>query len=140
MLSQPIRRLMGRDKLVTAAPQASIYEVARLMLEHGIGAVAVVEDGSLTGIFTERDAVFRVIAQGCDVHAVSVSKVMTPHPVTVDPEVSLGRAMVLMQERGFRHLPVVEDGNLIGMVSSRDALDPEIEDFICEERRRQALS
>jgi len=140
MLSQPIRRLMGRDKMVTAAPQASIYEVARLMLEHDVGAIAVVEDGSLTGIFTERDAVFRVIAQDCDVHAVSVSKVMTPQPVTVDPEVSLGRAMMLMQSRGFRHLPVVEDGKLIGMVSARDALDPEIEDFICEERRRQALS
>jgi CBS domain-containing protein len=140
MLSQPIRRLMGRDKMVTVAPQASIYEVARLMLEHDVGAIAIVEDGSLTGIFTERDAVFRVIAQARDVHAVSVGDVMTPQPVTVDPEVSLGRAMVLMQSRGFRHLPVVEDGKLIGMVSARDALDPEIEDFICEERRRQALS
>jgi CBS domain-containing protein len=140
MLSLPIRRLMGRDKLVTAAPRATVFEVAQLMREHGVGAIAVVEDGSLTGVFTERDAVFRVIAQGCDVHSVSVGEVMTPQPVTVDPEVTLGRAMVMMRERGCRHLPVLEDGKLIGMVSARDALDPEIEDFVCEERRRDAFS
>jgi CBS domain-containing protein len=140
MLSLPIRRLMGRDKLVTAAPRATVFEVAQLMREHGVGAIAVVEDGLLTGVFTERDAVFRVIAQGCDVHSVSVGEVMTPQPVTVDPEVTLGRAMVMMRERGCRHLPVLEDGKLIGMVSARDALDPEIEDFVCEERRRDAFS
>jgi CBS domain-containing protein len=139
MFSERIGHSMKSEKLVTTASQASVFEVAELMLRHGVGAVLVVEDGSLLGIFTERDAVFRVLAAGRDAHAVRVGEVMTPQPVTVGPEASFGHAMLLMHERGFRHVPVVEDGRLVGIVSARDALDPELEDFICEERRREAL-
>ena len=139
MLSERIGHSMRSDKLVTTASQASVFEIARLMLEHDVGATLVVEDGSLLGIFTERDALFRVLAEGRDPRAVSVGEVMTPQPVTVGPEVSFGYAMVLMHERGFRHLPIVEGGRVIGIVSARDALDPELEDFICEERRRESL-
>ena len=64
---------------------------------------------------------------------------MTPRPVTVAPEATFGRAMLVMHEHHFRHLPVVEDGKPIGIVSARDALDPELEDFVCEERRRESL-
>ena len=139
MLSERIGHSMKSEKLVTTASQASVFEVAELMLRHGVGAVLVVEGGSLIGIFTERDAVFRVLAAGRDAPAVRVGEVMTPQPVTVGPEASFGHAMLLMHERGFRHVPVVEDGRLVGIVSARDALDPELEDFICEERRREAL-
>ena len=139
MLGERIRRLITRDKMVTAPPHATVFEVAGLMLEHGIGAIMVIDDGSLTGIFTERDAVVRVIAQSRDARTVRVDEVMTRDPVTVDPDVTFGHAMLLMQERGFRHLPVVENGEAIGIVSARDALDPELEDFICEELRREAL-
>jgi CBS domain-containing protein len=139
MLSERIGHSMKSEKLVTTASQASVFEVAELMLRHGVGAVLVVEGGSLIGIFTERDAVFRVLAAGRDARAVRVGEVMTPQPVTVGPEASFGHAMLLMHERGFRHVPVVEDGRLVGIVSARDALDPELEDFICEERRREAL-
>jgi CBS domain-containing protein len=62
---------------------------------------------------------------------------MTPAPVTIDPERSFGHAMALMQEHHCRHLPVVENGRPIGIVSARNALDPELEDFVCEERRRR---
>jgi CBS domain-containing protein len=139
MLSERIGHSMKSEKLVTTASQASVFEVAELMLRHRVGAVLVVEGGSLIGIFTERDAVFRVLAAGRDAHTVRVGEVMTPQPVTVGPEASFGHAMLLMHERGFRHVPVVEDGRLVGIVSARDALDPELEDFICEERRREAL-
>jgi CBS domain-containing protein len=139
MFSERIGHSMKSEKLVTTASQASVFEVAELMLRHRVGAVLVVEGGSLIGIFTERDAVFRVLAAGRDAHAVRVGEVMTPQPVTVGPEASFGHAMLLMHERGFRHVPVVEDGRLVGIVSARDALDPELEDFICEERRREAL-
>jgi CBS domain-containing protein len=139
MFSERIGHSMKSEKLVTTASQASVFEVAELMLRHGVGAVLVVEGGSLIGIFTERDAVFRVLAAGRDARAVRVGEVMTPQPVTVGPEASFGHAMLLMHERGFRHVPVVEDGRLVGIVSARDALDPELEDFICEERRREAL-
>lgn len=139
MLSERIGDSMKSEKLVTTASQTSVFEVAELMFRHHVGAVLVVEGGSLIGIFTERDAVSRVLAQGRDARAVRVGEVMTPQPVTVGPDASFGYAMTLMHERGFRHVPVVEDGRLVGIVSARDALDPELEDFICEERRREAL-
>jgi CBS domain-containing protein len=139
MLSEPVRGLMEPAGLVTAPPQATVAEVSRLMLEHGIGTIVVVENGSPTGIFTERDAVLRVIAQGRDARSVSVGEVMTRQPLTIDPETTFGRALVLMHEHGLRHLPVVEGGKLIGIVSARDALDPELEDFISEERRRESF-
>jgi CBS domain-containing protein len=139
MLNQQVRRLMERDKMVTAPPEATVIEAARLMRTHRIGAVMIVKDASLIGIFSERDVVFRVVAQGTDARTVSVGAVMTPHPVTVDPGMTFGRAMVLMHDKGFRHLPVIEDGRLIGIISARDAVDPELEDFICEQRRREAF-
>ena len=139
MLSERIGRLVDREKMVTASPQVTVFEAARLMVEHGIGAILVVEAGTLVGIFTERDAVFRVLAQSRDAHTVPIGDVMTPRPLTVTPDATFGRAMLLMHEHHFRHLPVVEDGKAIGIVSARDALDPELEDFVCEERRRESL-
>jgi CBS domain-containing protein len=139
MLSERIGRLVDREKMVTASPQVTVFEAARLMVEHGIGAILVVDEGALVGIFTERDAVFRVLAQSRDAHAVPIGDVMTPRPLTVSPDATFGRAMLLMHEHHFRHLPVVENGKAIGIVSARDALDPELEDFVCEERRRESL-
>ena len=139
MLTQRIGRLVDRERLVTASPQATVYEAACLMHRYAIGAILIVEDGALVGIFTGRDAVFRVIAEGLDARRVRLGDVMTPRPVTVDPGRTFGHAMLLMHEHRFRHLPVVEGGKPIGIVSARDALDPELEDFICEERRRESL-
>ena|SRR4051794_12322717 len=140
MLSERIGRLVDREKMVTASPQVTVFEAARLMVEHRIGAILVIEEGALVGIFTERDAVFRVLAQSRDAHTVPIGDVMTPRPVTVTPDATFGRAMLLMHEHHFRHLPVVDHGNkAIGIVSARDALDPELEDFVCEERRRESL-
>ena len=139
MLTERIGRLVDREKMVTASSQTTVYEAARLMLEQAIGAILVVDEGALVGIFTERDVVFRVVAQGRDAFRVLLGEVMTPRPLTADPEMTFGRAMLIMHERHFRHLPVVADGKPVGIVSARDALDPELEDFVCEERRREAL-
>ena len=139
MLTERIGLLLGRENMVTAPPRANVFDAARLMLEHGASAVVVVEDGLLTGILTEHDVVLRVVAAGRDPRSVGVEEVMTRDPVTIGPEETFGRAMTLMHEHHFRHLPVVENGKPIGVVLARDALDPELEDFICEERRREAL-
>lgn len=139
MLNQPIRSLAETAKFVTAAPPTSVAEAAALMLAHGVGAVLVVEGGALAGIFTEHDIVARVIAGGRDPHAVAIGEVMTREPLTVDPDALLGHALVVMHDHGIRHLPVIEDGKPVGIVCARDALDPELEDFICEERRREAF-
>jgi CBS domain-containing protein len=128
---------MERRKLVTAPPQATVREASQLMVKKQVGAVLVVEEGRLLGIFSERDAVFRVIARGLDPSATELAQVMTPDPKTVKPSNTFGYAMTLMHENGFRHLPVLDEGKVVGIVSARTALDPDLEEFICEERRRK---
>jgi CBS domain-containing protein len=139
MLGDSLANLKDIAKFVTAPPETSVVEAAALMLANGVGAVVVVEDGLLTGIFTEHDIVSRVIAAGSDPRAVQIRAVMTPEPLAVGPESTLGHALVLMHERAIRHLPVVVDGRPIGIVCARDALDPELEDFICEAIRRESF-
>ena len=140
MYSQQVRDLMEHEKLLTAPPDISVSKAAKLMAKRKVGAVMVVEHGSLVGIFTERDLLLRVVARDRDARATRLAEVMTPDPQTVDPEKSFGYALLLMQENGFRHVPVVEDGRVIGIVSVRNALDPELEEFVVEaQRRRQFL-
>lgn len=136
MFSQPVKYVMERKKLLTASPGMTVGEAARRMAKRKVGAVLVVDHESLVGIFTERDAVFRVIAQDRDWREARLADVMTPSPVTVTPDKSFGYALLLMHENGFRHLPVVEDGQLLGIVSARNALDPELEEFASEAQRR----
>ncbi len=137
MFSQPIRSIMERRKFLTAPPTMSVREASEMMAKKQVGAVLVVEQGRLLGIFSERDAVFRVIARGLDPQATKLVQVMTREPKTVKPSNTFGYAMTLMHENGFRHLPVIEDGKPIGIVSARSALDPDLEEFVCEERRRK---
>ena len=137
MFSQPIRSIMERRKLVTASPATSVRQAAEMMATKEVGAVLVVDGERLVGIFSERDAVFRVVARGLDPAATPLAQVMTPDPKTIKPNNTFGHAMTLMHEHGFRHLPVVEDGKPIGIVSARSALDPDLEEFVCEERRRK---
>lgn len=125
-------RLLGADVSVTAA--------ARVMARGGFGAVLVVEGGALRGIFTERDALFRVLAEGKDPATTTIGQVMTPDPKTVGPDDTYGYALVLMQEGGFRHAPVVREGRPVGILSSRNAMDPDLEDFVSEASRREHLS
>jgi CBS domain-containing protein len=139
MFNQPVKYVMERKKLLTAPPEMTVREAARRMAKRKVGAVLVVDQEGLVGIFTERDAVFRVIAQGRDVSAARLADVMTPSPKTVTPDKSFGYALLLMHENGFRHLPVIEDGKLLGIVSARNALDPDLEEFVSEAQRRKHI-
>lgn len=140
MLSQPVKDVMER-KLLTAPPDITVSEAAKLMARRKVGAILVVDQEKLVGIFTERDAVFRVIAKGHDARTTRLAEVMTRAPRTVDPRKSFGYALILMHDNGFRHVPVVEHGKLVGIVSARNALDPDLEEFVSEsERRKQFLS
>jgi CBS domain-containing protein len=139
MLNERIRYLMLADKLVAVPPQASVFEVACSMRERLFGAVVVVDSGALLGIFTEQDAVFRVIAQDRDARQVPVGDVMSAPAVTIGPDASLGQALLTMQEGGFRYLPVVENDRAIGILRAHDALDPALDEFVCEMRRRDSF-
>jgi len=139
MFSQRIRSVMERKKLLTAPPDTTVSKAAKLMANKNVGAVMVVENELLIGIFTERDAVFRVMAQGLDAKTTRLTDVMTAAPQTVDPDKSFGYALLMMYENGFRHVPVIEGGKPIGIVSSRNALDPDLEEFVAEAQRRKHI-
>lgn len=137
MFDLPIKNLMEPKKLLTAAPEMVVSEASKLMASKNAGAVLVVEGGVLVGIFTERDAVFRVLAKGRDAATTQLRSVMTGDPATLAPGSSYGHALMLMQERGFRHVPVVEGTRVLGIVSARNAMDPDLEEFVAEARRRE---
>jgi CBS domain-containing protein len=139
MFERLVKDVMERKNALALAPQTTVRAAAELMAKGKIGAVMVVEQGRLIGIFTERDALFRVIASGLDASTTQLADVMTVAPKTVAPNDSYGYALVLMQEGGFRHAPVVENDKPIGIVSSRNAMDPELEDFISEANRREHI-
>lgn len=139
MFGLKIREVMEHKKLLTAAPETTVGEAAKLMARRKVGAVLVVEQEKLIGIFTERDAVFRVMARGLDLKTTPLSAVMTAAPHTLGPDKTFGYALLLMHENGFRHVPVVEEGRLIGIVSARNALDPDLEEFVSESQRREQI-
>lgn len=139
MLDEPIRNIMEREKVLLAPTEMSVSSVAKLMAEKNVSAVMVVETKRLVGIFTERDAVFRVMAQDRDPHTTRVADVMTTSPKTVTASESFGYALLMMHENGFRHVPVLENGEPVGIVSARNALDPELEEFEFEAKRRKSI-
>ena len=112
--------------LVTVEPAATVAEAATVMGGHHVGSAIVLEDGRLTGIFTERDALFRVLAGGLDPDATPLSDVMTSQPQTIHPDEPFVNALRVMHQGRFRHLPVVEFDRPLGMVSVRDALDGDL--------------
>lgn len=115
-----------RVRAVTVEPQDSVRLAVLRMLEEGVGSVAVCESGRLVGIFTERD-VLRLAGESAEFDEVRVGDVMTTDVTTVAPDVSVTDAAALMGERRIRHLPVVENGHLLGMVGIRDVLGTLVE-------------
>ena len=100
----------------------NVFEAAKKMRDHKVGALMVVEKDTLSGIFTERDLMIRVIAEGHDPKKVKVSEYMTSSVATASPETSISEAANLMSQSRIRHLPVIQDGKLYGLVSSGDIL------------------
>lgn len=108
-------------RIVEVAPEATVQEAIGLMVDKGIGSVAVCEGTRLVGIFTERD-VLRLASERRDFQDVRVGEVMTKHLIIASPEMGILDAAWLMGEHQIRHLPVVEGENLLGMVGIRDVL------------------
>ena len=139
MYSQHVRDVKQDKKLLTAPPDTTVSKAAKLMAKAKVSAVLVLDGESLVGIFTERDAVTRVIAQERDVQTTRLADVMTAAPQTISPDKTFGHALLMMYENGFRHVPVIENGKVIGMVSARNALDPDLEEFTAETSRREQI-
>jgi CBS domain-containing protein len=132
MPERAVGAIIADQQPVSAESDTSVAEAARIMRRRSVGALLVMEGARLAGIFTERDALFRVIAEGRDPEATRLGEVMTRDPRTISPERPFGHALHIMYEGGFRHVPVVRDGRAIGVVSARDALGPEMRQFIAD--------
>ena len=112
-------KLLVRD-VVTATKTDTVLDAARKMKKARIGCVAITEGRKLTGIFTERDLLNRVVAEGLDPAKTPVSQVMTANPVSVDAAQPLDRVFAALADRRFRHLPITDAGSLVGIVSLTD--------------------
>ncbi len=140
MPHRPIRTIIENQQIATAPSSMTVLGAARVMKDRRIGALLVCDLRRLVGIFTERDALFRVTAEARDPGITLLADVMTPHPQTIGPDKPLGHALHMMYEGGFRNVPVVENGRPIGMVSARDALGPELREFVSELGAREHIA
>ena len=130
MPNRTLRQVVEGQTLISAPADTTVRAAAITMAGHKIGAIVVVDDqGRLAGLFTERDVLNRVVAQGLDPDSTRLSAVMTADLQTASPDKPLAHALHMMFEGGFRHVPVVEDGRPIGMVLARNALGLEIRQF-----------
>lgn len=127
MAERTVFQSITHKHALTVPPHASVREAAGVMTRVNCGSVLVIEPPDvLLGILTERDLMTRVLAKGVDPEATTVREVMTPKPIVVPPEMSVSDALVIMLERGFRHLPIVKGSRILGVFSIRDALPREL--------------
>jgi len=139
MPQRSIMSVIAKQKVLTSPASTTVRAAAKAMKERNLSSVLVVDAGRLIGIFTERDAISRVLAEGRDANATRLADVMTRHPKTISPDKPVGHALLMMYEGGFRHVPVVKDGRPVGLISARDALGPELQEFESELERRSRI-
>lgn len=138
------KRLVGNlvqgRALISTTKDVSVRAACRLMASKRIGALLVLENQEIVGIFTERDALNKVLAASLDPDTTSVASVMVADPQTIRADKPLAYALHMMAEGGFRHVPVVDDqGAPLGMVSARDALGQDLVDLERDMRRLEEL-
>ena len=139
MLNRPVRDFLARDVLLQASPEESARDAAIGMAAHHCGAVLVCRDDTLIGIFTERDLVARVVAMGRDLDTPLI-EVMTANPDTIEAGAPIIDAIRQMSEFGYRHLPVVENDRILGILSIRDLPVAELALAQPEFEAREALA
>lgn len=121
-MNTPVSAILDRKgrNVYSVAPSATIAEAVAEMNRHRVGSVLVIDDNHLVGIFTERDVLRRVVGEGIDPKRSLVSEVMTSGVLTISPQATLEQTTTIFTEKRCRHLPVVEDGRLIGTISIGD--------------------
>jgi CBS domain-containing protein len=129
----PLNRIFEEhDAIHSVGPDTPVTDCVRTMSAEKIGALIVMDGESLVGIFTERDALNKVLAAGLDPISTKVSEVMTKDPYCIPPATTVGEAMALVTTRRFRHLPIVENGKVLAVVSSGDLTHWLVKDQIGE--------
>lgn len=140
MPNRAISSIIAGQSLVTASPEMTVRSACKLMAEKRIGALVVVESKAIAGIFTERDALNKVLAGDLDPDNTTLTQVMVANPLTIRANKPLGHALYMMAQGGFRHVPVVDENGIpIGMVSARDALGQDVVDLERNLRHQEEL-
>ncbi len=135
-----IKDMLDGRSLVTTSKESTVRAACRLMTDKRIGALLVVEAGRIAGIFTERDALNKILSAGLDPDTTTLEQVMVRDPQTITADKPLAYALYMMAEGGFRHVPVVDvAGAPVGMVSARDALGEDMVDLEREMKHLQEL-
>ena len=114
--------------VISIEPDASVFDAIKLMADKAIGSLVVMKDGELLGIMSERDYARKVIIKGRSSESTTVAEIMTPDVYTTTSSQTVNECMNLMTERKIRHLPVVEDNKVIGMISIGDLVEAIISD------------
>lgn len=140
MPNRKISDVIRHQKILCAEASLTVRDAARRMAQDKVGSMLVVEDGELIGIFTERDILNRVVAACLDPDTTTLDRVMTKNPQTIKADRPVSHALHMMYEGCFRHMPVLEDGKPVGMISIRDALGQELTEFESELERRDTLT
>ena len=132
-----ILKLKGR-KVYSIAPDATIYEALKVMADAGIGGLVVLDQDKVVGVFTERDHVRKVDLEGRCSQKAYVHQAMSEDVCYVSPEVTVDEAMAIMTESRVRHLPVMEKGRLVGLVSIGDLVKASLEekDFVIKQLKK----
>jgi CBS domain-containing protein len=120
---QTVRQLLNekpRHAVISVDPDATVYQALQVMADHDVGAVLVMEMGEVVGIFSERDYARRIVLQGRTSVTTPVRDIMTSRVVYVNPDNTLEECMALMTEKHIRHLPVLQDGLVTGLLSIGD--------------------
>ena len=128
-------RMKPARRTVSVMPEQSVLEAIKVLAAEDIGAAVVMSGARLAGIFSERDYTRKVILKGRSSDATRVEEIMTPNVVCVSPRTKTRECMALMTEKNIRHLPVMDDGRVIGMISIRDIVSDIIadQDFTIEQ-------
>ncbi len=120
-------------RIITIRPETTVLEAARILKEEHIGALMIMgDDGTLVGIMSERDIVRAIPEYGADLFSLSVEQLMTRSVVTCGPDARVHQIMEKMTAGHFRHMPVLEDGNLIGMISIGDVVKTRLDELETE--------
>jgi CBS domain-containing protein len=133
-----VKDLIKNRQTYTVQHDQTVLDVAKFLVEHNIGAVPVLHDKKLVGIFSERDIMKRVVAEARDPRTTKISDIMTKGPVTVTPETTVEQCMILMRDNNCRHLPICHDNSLWGLISLRDVLAHEVAEKEEEARHLKA--
>jgi CBS domain-containing protein len=124
MSDTPLRQLLRKKgtSVITTDPGSTVYDAIATMVNHNVGSIVVTDDGELVGIFTERDYLRRIVLRGRTSKTTAVREVMTADLITVEPDTTVEAALSIMTEARCRHLPVMIDGRLAGVVSIGDCV------------------